>query len=249
MNGTGPSAIELNSVTVACRERRLLDVLSLRIPSGVVAGLVGPNGAGKTTTFRVLTGLVRPHSGTVCVLGQALPTQADVVRRQLGVVPERDGLYDDMRVGDLLIHVARLQRPADPAWQRARVEAVLAELDLRARREDWCGTLSTGLRRRVARARAILPAPPLLLLDEPTSGLDLVSRDAFYTWLARQRAEAVPTTVVLATHNTIEVARLCNFFVVLHDGRQRFCGPREALCDRPTDPAALEAAFLRLLRS
>jgi ABC-2 type transport system ATP-binding protein len=247
-NSVLPPAIDIDNITLTHHRKQILHNLSLQIPVGTVVGLVGPNGAGKTSLFRLLGGLIGSFRGRVHVLGHEVPKQADAVRRRLGVVPEPDGLYEDMRVIDVLDHTARLYLPGDRQQQRARVEEVLRYLDVWDRRNDWCGILSTGLRRRVAIARAILHEPPLLLLDEVTNGLDILSRNAFYEWLVTHQANASANTVILATHNSAEAARLCTFFIVLREGQQRFCGPREELVGPTADVDELEHAFLRLLR-
>ncbi|NJO82864.1 MAG: ATP-binding cassette domain-containing protein [Blastochloris sp.] len=238
-------AIDIHNVTLTYRRKQILHNLSLQVPVGTVVGLVGPNGAGKTSLFRLLGGLISSFRGAVQVLGYEVPKQVDALRRRLGVVTEPDGLYEDMRVIDVLNHTARLYLPDDQQRQRARIEAVLRYLDVWDQRNDWCGILSTGLRRRVAIARAILHEPPLLLLDEVTNGLDILSRNAFYEWLAAHQMNAATNTVVLATHNSTEAARLCNFFIVLRDGRQCFCGRRDQLVGPNADADELERAFLR----
>lgn len=154
-----------------------------------------------------------------------------------------------MRVRDVLAHAARIYRPDDTEWQQNRVETVLRALDVWDRRNDWCGTLSTGLRRRVAIARAVLNAPRLLLLDEVTNGLDIVSRNTFYEWLVQHQLREPTNTVILASHNTAEIAKLCNFFIVLREGQQLFCGPREELVSLQANVEELERVFLALLRS
>jgi ABC-type multidrug transport system ATPase subunit len=242
-------AVHMHNITVHVRNTIILNNLSLNIPAGVVAGLVGPNGSGKTTTFRLLSGLIGLFTGTINVLGCSLPAQNDHVRAMLGVVPERDGLYDDVRVIDIIDHWARLHFPGNRQMQQARTEAVLHQVRLVDRRNDRCGTLSAGLRRRVAIARAILHEPPLLLLDEVTNGLDIFSRQAFYEWLATYKLHHPDSTIIFASHNTAEVARLCNFLIVLRDGQQRFCGPRAALFDEHADPDEIDRTVMRLLRA
>ncbi len=241
-------AVLLRDVTVATRRRRILDQMSLHIPAGAIVGIVGPNGAGKTTTLRLLAGLIDRFSGSVQVLGYTLPQHTTQVRASIGIVPERDGLYDDIRVIDLIDHWARLYYPTDRHHRQARIRAVLEQMDLLARQNERCGTLSLGLRKRVAIARAILIDPPLLFLDEVTNGLDIMSRNSFYNWLVQYHMSEPQRTIMIATHNTAEVARLCTYFVVIRDGRALFCGPRENLVHDGTSIEAVEFAFLTLLQ-
>jgi ABC-2 type transport system ATP-binding protein len=241
-------AVQVHNIVVRVHNRTILNALSLHVPAGVVAGLVGPNGSGKTTTFRLLSGLIGSFTGTANVLGCSLPAQNDRVRTMLGVVPERDGLYDDLRVIDHIDHWARLRFPGNRQHQQVRTEAVLRQMKLCDRRNDRCGTLSAGLRRRVAIARAILHEPPLLLLDEVTNGLDIFSRQDFYEWLVNHKLQHPPSTVIFASHNTAEVARLCNFFIVLRDGQQVYCGPRDQLLSEQASLEEIDGVFMRLLR-
>ena len=113
--------------------------------------------------------------------------------------------------------------------------------------DRWCGTLSAGLRRRVALARATLGEPRLLLLDEVTNELDPPSRASFADWLAGYRRARPDRTVIFATHNVWEVARLCDYVIVLDQGRQLFCGPREMLMGPEAGDDAVEQAILALL--
>lgn len=246
-HGLNP-AVQMRDVVVHARNRTILNALSLNIPTGVMVGLVGPNGAGKTTTFRLLCGLIGSFMGTANVLGCSLPAQNDRVRTMLGVVPERDGLYDDMRVIDHIGHWARLRFPGEPRRQQERTEAVLMQVKLWDRRQDVCGMLSAGLRRRVAIAHAILHQPPLLLLDEVTNGLDIFSRQDLYEWLASHKLQYPASTVIFASHNTAEVAQLCNFFLVLRDGKQVYCGPRDQLLGEHASLEEIDSMFMRLLR-
>ena len=242
-----PAAVEMTHARVTCHDRPLLDDLSLVVPEGVIAGLVGPNGAGKTTMLRLLGGLVPLASGSARLLGFSLPAQAGAVRGRIGLVPDRSGLYDDVRVGDHLRHAARLAWPRDPARQQEAVRKALDAFGLTDWQDRWCGTLSAGLRRRVALARATLGEPRLLLLDEVTNELDPPSRASFADWLAGYRRARPDRTVIFATHNVWEVARLCDYVIVLDQGRRLFCGPRETLVGPEAGDDAVEQAILALL--
>jgi ABC-2 type transport system ATP-binding protein len=233
-------AMQFDNVTVACGNRRLLDRLSLTVPIGGITAVVGPNGSGKTTTLRVMAGLLRPSDGRLVVLGHDIADQIPGWQRLVGFVPDRDGLYEDITVRDTLVGAAKLWGVPGNS-----VDQVLAQLGLDERRDDWCGTLSSGYRRRVALARALIGNPDVLLLDEVTNSLDLPSRNYFYNWL---RSNRPPTSsVVLATHNAWEAATLCDHYVVLSDGRALFNGPRADLIPDEDSPEAFEKAIVRLI--
>ncbi len=242
------SAISLTDVTVRAHQRVILDHLTLEIPQGAVVGVIGPNGSGKTTLFRLLGGLIDSFEGDVYVCGYRLPYHRIDILSMIGYVPERDGLYDDMRIIDVIGHWVRLRFPDDSRRWHKHTVVVLAKTGLLERQYDRCGMLSLGLRKRVAIARAILHEPRLLFLDEVTNGLDIVSRNDFYAWLALYHMENPARTTLIATHNMAEVARMCNYFVVLRDGQLLFSGFREKLISDTTDIAAIEAAFVHLFQ-
>ncbi|MDW8234767.1 MAG: ABC transporter ATP-binding protein [Roseiflexaceae bacterium] len=242
------AVVSLADVTVRVRHRVILDHLTLTIPSGALVGVIGPNGAGKTTLFRLLTGLIDQFEGNAYVCGYQLPHRSADVLSVIGSVPERDGLYDDMRVIDVIGHWARLRFPDDCRDRHSRSVKALTRMGVLDRQHDRCGALSLGLRKRVAIARATLHEPRLLFLDEVTSGLDIVSRNDFYAWLARYHTDHPACTTLMATHNIVEVARVCNYFVVLRKGQAVFAGPREALIADSMDIEAIEAVFVRLLQ-
>lgn len=241
-------AVALTDVMVRVRQRVILDHVTLTIPSGALVGVIGPNGAGKTTLFRLLTGLIDQFEGNAYVCGYQLPHRSADVLSVIGLVPERDGLYDDMRVIDVIDHWARLRFPNNRHERYSRAVIALTRTGMFDRQGDRCGALSLGLRKRVAIARATIHEPRLLLLDEVTNGLDIVSRNDFYAWLARYHMDHPECTTLIATHNIAEVARVCNYFMVLRNGRTIFAGPREALIADTLDIEAIEDTFVRLLQ-
>lgn len=238
-------AVSFDDVTVACGRQRLLDRLSMTVPRGRITGIVGPNASGKTTTLRVMAGLLRPSSGRLGILGHDAGARMSDWQRLVGFVPERDGLYEDLTVKDTLVGVAKLWGVTRDGSGIEIVDRVLTQLGLKERADDWCGTLSSGFRRRVALARALIINPNILLLDEVTNSLDLPSRNYFYNWLRHSRSDT--STVVLATHNAWEAATLCDHYVVLSEGRALFCGPREDLIPNDDTPEAFERAIVRLI--
>jgi ABC-2 type transport system ATP-binding protein len=185
--------------------------LTLDIAPGEVFGLLGPNGAGKTTTLRILAGIYAPDTGHVEVAG--LPhTQADAIREQVGLLTEQPGLYDRLTVEENLRFFASLY--GVPAHEMdARLVRWLQPLGLWEHRLKRAGTLSKGMRQKLAIARAMIHEPPIVLLDEPTSGLDPESartvRDAIASLSNQGR------TLVLCSHNLYEVEQLCRRVAIL----------------------------------
>jgi heme exporter protein A len=160
-------AIELQGLTRRYGEREALTDVSLTLDAGRTLVVFGPNGAGKTTLLRVLATLLRPHSGTVRVLGQALPAEGWAVRGRIGFLGHASLLYRDLTARENLRFHARLHG-ATPA----RVDEVLEQVGLARRADEPVHTYSRGMVQRAAVARAVLHEPELLLLDEPTANLD-----------------------------------------------------------------------------
>jgi heme exporter protein A len=159
--------IELEGLARCYGEREVLSDVSLSLPAGQTLVVFGPNGAGKTTLLRVLSTLLRPHSGRVEVLGCDLPENAWRVRGRIGLLGHEPLLYRELTPRENLRYHARLHGVGTP-----RVGELLAMVGLDARADEPLRTLSRGMVQRVAVARAVLHDPPLLLLDEPRANLD-----------------------------------------------------------------------------
>jgi ABC-2 type transport system ATP-binding protein len=219
-------AIETRSLTRTFSSGLAVDDVSFDLPTGGVLALLGPNGAGKTTTVRMLNGVLRPDRGTARVLGLDPVTNGDDVRRRTGVLTENAGLDDRLTTRENLLFAARL-RGFDARDANRRVETLLERFGLASRTDDLTQGFSTGQRKRVALARALLHDPELLFLDEPTSGLDPTgTRDVIA--LIRGLADE-GRTIVLATHFLGEAGRLATRMAVLHHGRLRAFGDPDAL--------------------
>ncbi len=162
----GP-AVELTGLTRRYGLRAALEDVSLTLERGRTLVVFGPNGAGKSTLLRVLATLLRPHAGTVRVLGQPLPERGWAVRGRVGLLSHDPLLYRDLSPRENLRYHARLHRLAPE-----RVEEVLALVQLELRADDPLHTFSRGMVQRTAVARAVLHDPELLLLDEPRANLD-----------------------------------------------------------------------------
>jgi ABC-2 type transport system ATP-binding protein len=210
------SAVDVRGVTHRYGTHVALLDVSLDVPAGALYGLLGPNGSGKTTLFRILSTLMPPSEGTATVFGHDTARAAMAVRNRLGVVFQDEALDEALTVRENLRFQAALYDLTGGA-RRARIDALLARLDVADRADDPVSALSGGLRRRVDLARGLLHRPDLLLLDEPTTGLDPAARRAFWTAIGRLR-DAEGTTLLLATHLMDEAER-CDEVGILADGR------------------------------
>ncbi len=219
-------AIELRGVSRRFRGTTVLDELRLEVMPGVV-GLLGPNGAGKTTLLRILATVLGADGGSVRILGRdpADTTERTEIRRRLGYLPQELGYPRGFTAYRFVDYMAVLKQIEEPAARRAEVRRVLEDVDLADRAAKSIRTLSGGQRRRVGLAQALLGSPELLVLDEPTTGLDPEQRVALRQVLA-ERGRA--STVLIATHQTEDVAALCEHVIVLDRGSVSFQGPCRA---------------------
>jgi ABC-2 type transport system ATP-binding protein len=211
------AVIRLEDVSRVFPTRRALAGLSFEVPPGLVFGFLGPNGAGKTTTIRLLLGLLEPTAGSVEVLGFPPVTRGNEVRSRAGAVLEQPGLYDHLSAEENLEFYGRAWR-LPTSERRARIRELLTRIDQWEKRTERVGKWSTGMRQRLALARALLHRPPLLLLDEPTSGLDVMAATSVRNDLLAL-VEREGTTIFLTTHNMAEAEVLCGRVAVVREGR------------------------------
>ena len=191
-----------------------VDSLDLDVKRGEVFGLLGPNGSGKTTTIRMLCGLMEPTSGTATVVGHDVARDTEEVKRAIGYMSQKFGLYDDLTVYENLRFYSSIYGLRGEA-RRVRMDALLRELGLDARSSQFAGTLSGGWKQRLALACATAHEPPVLFLDEPTAGVDPASRRRF--WEIIHDLAARDTTILVTTHYMDE-AEQCHRLAFLSRG-------------------------------
>ncbi len=214
---TADAVVELRGVRRRFGEVRALDEVSLSVGRGEVVGLLGHNGAGKTTTVRLLTGILAADGGEVRVHGLDPLVDGAQVRRTTGVVSAVPAVDDRLTARQNLRFVGEVFG-VDRTRATQRAGELLDRFGLSERADERVGGFSSGMRQRLALARALLADPPLLVLDEPTAALDPVaSRDVrdLLGRLAREESRSV----LLCSHNLVEVQRLCDRVVVLEHGR------------------------------
>jgi len=208
------AAVEIRGLTKAYGPKLALDGVDLTVEEGSIFGFLGPNGAGKTTTLRMLTGLARPTSGTVRVLGHDVASAGDDVRAAIGFLPDVPGFYEWMTAEEFLRFAGGLfgieERTLDG---RVGVLLDLAGLTDVGQR---IGGYSRGMKQRLGVAQALINAPRLLMLDEPTSALDPMGRKDVLDMLASLRGR---TTVFFSTHILADVERICDTVAILDRGR------------------------------
>lgn len=207
-----------------------VDALSLTIPAGSVTVLLGPNGAGKTTVVRLVTGALASHGGTIRVFGLD-PSGDDGadVRRRCGVVPARPALYDRLSGWDNLRYAAELfEVPPDDV--AGRIDDAATRFGIAEALPQRVGGYSTGMRARLALARAVLHEPDLLLLDEPTAGLDPESAKAVLGLIDELAEQG--KAILMCTHLLLEAEGLADNVVVLDHGATLVSGSPAELTRR-----------------
>jgi len=223
--------------------RVAVENLDLSIGTGEVFGLLGPNGSGKTTTIRMLCGLMTPTAGSATVAGYDVVAEPEKVRRRIGYMSQRFGLYDDLTVAENMRFYASVYGLRGDA-RRRRIEEQLTELGLDQRAGQLAGTMSGGWKQRLALACATTHHPSMLFLDEPTAGVDPASRRLLWQWvygLAKQG-----TTILVTTHYMDEAER-CERLAFLSRGHLIAVGTVEQVLTQFAQPT-IEDVFIELQR-
>jgi ABC-2 type transport system ATP-binding protein len=210
---SGGLAIDVRGMTKRYDGRAVVDDVSLQVASGRICGFLGPNGSGKTTMIRMLCGLLTPDAGEGTCLGMDLRAEPLRIRREVGYMTQRFGLYEDLSIRENLDFIGRLY---ELSKRREAVDRTLERLGLAARQKQLAGTLSGGWKQRLALAACLMHEPRLLLLDEPTAGVDPKARRDFWDQIHMLAAEGI--TVLVSTHYMDEAER-CHELVYIAYGK------------------------------
>jgi ABC-2 type transport system ATP-binding protein len=224
------AAVELTGVAKAFGDVAAVRDLSLTVPVGTVTVLLGPNGAGKTTTVRLVTGALVPDAGTIRVFGLDPLTDGTAVRLRCGVVPPKPSLYIRLNGHDNLRYASEICGLGWGPDARARALAAAEQFGIDHALGQKVVGYSTGMRTRLALARAVLHDPDLLLLDEPTAGLDPESARAVLALITDLAGRG--KTVVVCTHLLHEAEGLADQVVLVDHGRAVAAGPPAELARR-----------------
>jgi ABC-2 type transport system ATP-binding protein len=237
------AAIEVAHLVKVYKQTRAVDDISFRIARGSITGLLGGNGAGKTTTIAMIMGLVLPSSGRIEVLGHPMPDKSASVLGRMNFespyvdMPSRLTVRQNLAIFGRLYSVVNL---------KARIEKLAADLDLGEFLDRANGKLSAGQKTRVALAKALINQPELLLLDEPTASLDPDTADWIRQHLETYRKEN-GATILLASHNMLEVERLCDRVIIMKRGRIEDDDSPQRIMAR-YNRATMEEVFLDVAR-
>ncbi len=204
--------IEVRDLSFSYGDVVAVDGVSFDVADGEILGLLGPNGAGKSTTIKMLTGQLRPDSGSISVLGMSMPEQTQDIQARIGVCFEEKNLYENMSARENLAFFARLF-----GIKKMDFDPFLRRVGLIDRADDRVSTYSKGMRQRLMITRALINSPDVLFLDEPTDGLDPVSSQAVRKVIEAEAARGA--SVILTTHDMHEADQLSDRVAFLNEGR------------------------------
>jgi ABC-2 type transport system ATP-binding protein len=209
-------AVETRGLARTFGSLRAVDGIDLQVPTGSFYGFLGPNGAGKSTTIKCLTGLLRPSAGEMRILGLDPIADPVSVKRRIGVVPEDLALFERLTASEMLMFIGQVHGMSDETF-KARSADLLSLMDLNSAATTLIADFSHGMRKKLALAAALLPAPRLLFLDEPFEGIDAVAsrqiKDLLHSFVARGG------TIFLTSHILEIVERLSTHIGVIARGR------------------------------
>ena len=239
---TAALAIEDHGLSKSFGGRAVVKGIALKVGAGRIVGFLGPNGSGKTTTMRMLCGLLTPDAGEGQCLGVDFRKSAADLKRQVGYMTQKFGLYEDLSIRQNLDFIARL---FELPKRSEAVDAALKRLGLLTRQDQLAGSLSGGWKQRLSLAACLLHQPRLLLLDEPTAGVDPGARREFWDQIHLLAQDGI--TVLVATHYMDEAQR-CDELVFIAYGELLAQGTQAEVMEAAgLKEGNLEDAFIKLI--
>lgn len=208
-------AIKIQDLTKKFGSFTAVDNISFEIPTGKIFGFLGPNGSGKSTTIRMLCGVITPTSGVGSVLGFDLYKETEKIKQNIGYMSQRFGLYEDLTVSENINFYGNIYL-LGKAQLEQRKSRLIALAGLVGKEKALAGTLSGGMKQKLALCCALIHEPRLLILDEPTAGVDPVSRREF--WKVITKLAATGITVLVTTHYMDE-ASICDMIGFIYNGK------------------------------
>jgi ABC-2 type transport system ATP-binding protein len=235
--------IELVGLEKRYGSLQALRSVDLKVEAGEVFGLLGPNGAGKSTAIRILMGLQRPDAGHALVDGLETHRAPVEVKRRIGYVPDTPTFHEFLRGREILQFVGEVHG-LSPDAARVRSAHLIEAMDLGEAADDFASDYSTGMKKKLALACAVIHQPPVLVLDEPTNALDPATAKQIRDWIVDFAASG--KTVLMSTHLLDMAERVCSRVGILHGGRMLASGTVADLIQRHSPGGRLEEVFLLL---
>jgi ABC-2 type transport system ATP-binding protein len=239
--GVPEFAIEVRDLRKVYQGRPAVDGLNLQVPRGCFFGFLGPNGAGKSTTIRMLTGLARPTSGSIQLLGRRMPEDEIEIKQRIGLVPDESLLFDRLSGAEFLEFVGRMYG-LDRKLSIARAGELLELFQLAQERKKLIADYSKGMRKRIAMAASLIHRPELFLMDEPFEGVDAVGARLMKDILLDQVRGGA--TIFLTSHVLEVVERLCDRVAIINQGKIVKEG---SIVEMRTGAETLEDVFVRVV--
>ena len=213
------AALRVDQISKNFAAVRAVDHLSLEVNYGEIFGLLGPNGAGKTTAIRMILDIIRPDDGQISILGGPMD---ETKKNRIGYLPEERGLYEDMKLIEILVFLAQLKGLSrQEATHRA--EDALQEMELWEARKRKINELSRGMNQKAQFIAATLHEPELIIIDEPFSGLDPVNTRVIKRQIYKMRDRGA--AIIMSTHQMNQVEEMCERILLIYRGKQVLYGP------------------------
>jgi ABC-2 type transport system ATP-binding protein len=222
--------IEVKGLCKSFENQKVLKNVNFRVKKGEIVGLLGPNGAGKTTFIRIMNGVIKPDEGSITVNGLNPVTEGDEIRKIAGIVTESAGLYHQLSGKENLRFFGDLYGVKD----KKRATELLQLFDLSEHKDKAVGKYSTGMKKRLALAKALLHKPDVLFLDEPTNGLDPDGIRMVLSYLKKYNEET-GTTIIICSHVLHQLETVCDSFAFIDNGTIAEQGTLNALEEKYVD--------------
>lgn len=217
--------VQIKDIKQQFGDKAVLDNINMSIERGEILGLLGPSGAGKTTLIKILTGQLKPTSGTAAVFEKDSSALTGEDYSRIGMMMDNFGLYDRMSCYDNLLFFAKIY-----GIPKQKIAEALKRVGLLEAKKTAASSLSKGMRSRLLLARVLMAEPQILFLDEPTSGLDPATTEEIHKVILEEKRKGV--TIFLTTHNMAEAEKLCDHIALLNDGKIVEYGEPKELCRR-----------------
>ena len=209
------SALAVEGISKHISGKQILNNISFQVKAGEIFGLIGPNGAGKTTTLRTVATLLQVESGSVSIFGHKLPGEAGEIRKIISYLPEDAGAYKNLKGKEYLEFIASFFASGNQGKELVKHGIEIAALGDRI--DDRVEAYSKGMMRRLLVGRALMTNPRLAILDEPSSGLDVVNAGQIRRIIKQAASDGL--SVLLSSHNMLEVELMCERIALINQGR------------------------------